>query len=215
MAPTYTRNRLVLGGPTAFGESWSIGLAVRTTAAMSEGALSAWLEGIQADVANSYYNTGDSMWGGMAQPNTRLAYLAAYHYDGASTSAQFQARYDYPASIQGGGSGAGPLWTACCCTLLTGFAGRSGRGRVYVPADSAGYASGQFGTANVDTVGRGMRDLIDHINGSSIAGESATVIVASSTGPKDVTRVRVDSLPDTQRTRADSVTPLHIFDDNV
>lgn len=211
----YTRNRLVLGGPTAFGDTWSVGLAVRTTSAMSQGTLEAWLAGIADDVKASYYTAGSNCWGAAAAVETRLAYMAAYHYDGSTPTAQFTARYEWSSPIQGSGSSAGPGYVAMCCSLLTGSAGRSNRGRIYVPAEAAGYASGQFGASVVDTVGAGVRDLIDHINGSTIGGEAATVIIAGKNGPIDVSRVRVDSIPDTQRPRFDNVNPLHTFSDDV
>ena len=110
-----------------------------------------------------------------------------------------------------------PFFTAMCCSLLTETAGRSGRGRIYLPM-TAGALLATTGQMNVGSL-------------SSYAGNVATWLSALSTDegtwPGDpamrvcvlfkthsdfhfVTSTRIDSLVDTQhgRTRKDLATSV-------
>nr|CRY96010.1 hypothetical protein [uncultured prokaryote] len=201
-AKPYAYNRLVLGGKAAFSGTWSIGLAVISDAAISPAALTTWLDGIAPDVSTSFSDSTDG-WGLMAAGGTTLDALTAYHYPAGSDSATDMGQHTYGTPVAGGGAGNAPTLVACCVSLLTALPGRHGRGRSYVPGDGATFTNHQFSAALVTGVANGMRDLIDHINGSSIAGESATVVVGAAIAtPPPILRVRVDSLPDVQHRRA-------------
>lgn len=211
----YTYNRLVLGGPTARGGQWSIGLAAQTSAAMSNEALEAWLEGVAPDIRLTYSTTGGAKWGGLAALGTKLSYLAAYHYNANSGTASFQARYDGFTPQGGEGTGQAPSYAACCVSLIGNGAGRHNRGRVYCPADAAALSNHQIAAADVSTVVSGVRDLIDRLNGSTIAGEDVTIGIAAAATFVPVSRVRADSLLDTQRPRADREPADATHSDNV
>lgn len=212
----YAIYRLVLHGQMGASPStWSIGLAVVNHGAASAGAMQAWLAGIASDVETSYVNSSAG-WGAMASPDTVFQGMRAYHYAAAASSADLTAEFTFTNAAQGGGSKESPTMQACCVSLLTGAAGRHNRGRVYVPADGEALAVHQFSSGHVPIVGRGIRDLIDHINGSTLAGEDCTVVIASQQAvPPPVTRIRVDSLPDTQRVRANGQVASTVFSDDV
>lgn len=214
-AKSYAYYRLVMTGPMSMAGTWSVGLAVTAPAAATAAGIQAWLDGIAADVASSYSN-GTASWGAMATNGTNLAALRGYHYPAGSKNADLTAVHAYGTPVAGlAGTGAQTM-SACAVSLLTNAAGRHNRGRCYVPADGATFENHQFTQAECNVVGAGFRDLIDHVNGSTIGGEDAQVVIASQLPtPPVVTRVRVDSLPDTQRPRADGQNSLHVFSDDV
>lgn len=214
-AKAYPYYRLIIGGTMDRGNSWSVGLSVVNHAAATAGAIQAWLDGIAPDVSSSWSSSG-SGWGGLASPGTKLQSLRGYHYAAGSSSADLTAEHLY-AGVAGYAAGAAsPTMLSCVVSLLTGAAGRHNRGRSYVPADGAALANHQFVEAAIDAVGAGFRDLIDHVNGSTLGGEDCTVVIgAQLPAPPEVTRVRVDSVPDTQRPRATGAPSLFLYSDDV
>jgi hypothetical protein len=182
---------------------------VLTNAAITSPALQAWLDGIADDVQNSYSTSATRAWGHFAAPGTTLDTLTAYHYAANANAASDTAVHTFGAPVAGGGGVGSPSMVSICVSKLSNSTGRHNRGRAYLPGDGATYEAHQFAAAGVDAVVLGYQDLLDHINGSTIGGEDVTAIIASSVGPVVIARVRADSLPDTQRTRADGETSNH------
>lgn len=199
----YVRFRAV--GVVETGNSWSIGLAVDPNAALTNGDMQAWLDGIAPDVAASYGSETDK-WGLVAATGTTLTHLEAYGYNAGASSASYQARHDYGTPIPGAASRSIPSMTAMCVTLLTALPGRKNHGRVYVPADGALLPGHRFAQSDVQGVTRGIVSLIDHINGSTFRGEPVRVGVATQASFQDITSCRTDDNPDTQRPRAGRAT---------
>jgi len=92
----------------------------------------------------------------------------------------------------------------CClvATLQTANAGRSYRGRMYLPAGIATAGSGLMASATIDSVANGLGDLFGSIQNNAGAAQGHVVVWSPT---KDATTfvkvVRVDNKLDTQRRR--------------
>jgi hypothetical protein len=119
------------------------------------------------------------------------------------------------ASLGAAGTGTGqlPLQTCIVATLLTGAAGRRRRGRMYLPACGAQLSAHQLTTPSVTQVSSSVADLLSL--GAPTPGHEAVVLsqVAGTHAP--VTQVRVDSKPDIQRRRAESLAATSQFTTNL
>jgi hypothetical protein len=97
-----------------------------------------------------------------------------------------------------------PLQVAAVVTLLTGRAGATGKGRLFLP--SPGYAVGadyRWTDSNADALAGNTGLFIKAINTQlQLKDPSARVVVASSKGYlSDVTSVKAGRVPDTMRSR--------------
>lgn len=104
-------------------------------------------------------------------------------------------------AVTGTGSSSGlPLQTCAVLTLRTGFAGRSFRGRMYLPALGTTLATGHLlNTGQVTACCNAFADLFTLLN--TTAG--IVSVVSQTLGVKTpVTEVTVDNRPDIQRRRA-------------
>ena len=96
---------------------------------------------------------------------------------------------------------------AIVATLLTGRAGRSYRGRVYIPGTGATDASGNFTSALATGLATSVANFLSKAATRSLNGGVFIPSVTSATRLENtpITRVRVDNVNDTQRRRRDKV----------
>lgn len=139
--------------------------------------------------------------------------LSAYWYPGGSSTAVLVSKTSFTAVV-GTGSGPHPAYTSCCATLLTDAAGRSRRGRAYLPATAmAVNTSHQFASTDVDALANALAALTSGLNLVSIGGPwgNAPVWVRSEKlgVAHTVQRIRIDNNPDTQRRREDKIVPSY------
>jgi len=98
-----------------------------------------------------------------------------------------------------------PLQVACCMTLNTGMAGRSKRGRMYLPANAVGVSDVSHLTATPVNAARvGLADAMSRIND---IGDFVQCVVVSQTLSSfaPIVSVSSDLKPDIQRRRANAV----------
>jgi hypothetical protein len=97
-----------------------------------------------------------------------------------------------------------PLQTAMVASLLTGRAGATGKGRIYLPAPSTALDSTfRYPEQTATDVATGVKGMVQAMNVAlNTAVIGAAVQVASSKGYlSKVTSVRAGRVPDTQRSR--------------
>jgi hypothetical protein len=117
---------------------------------------------------------------------------------------------------QGNGSGRGPLQQTMVATLLTPFAGRRSRGRMYLPA--AGLAVGsdnQWPQANCTTVANDLAAFLSAVQGIAAIGNVSVISQVGAGLATPVNRIRVDTKPDIQRRRANKIAPTAVSFANV
>lgn len=102
---------------------------------------------------------------------------------------------------------ASPNYTAMCITTLsTGF-GRSSRGRIYLPfTANVNAATGAMGTnqTHIDN----FRNALNNVGGAPPFSVVPTIVSRTTTSTHDITRVRLDNRPDTQRGRIKQMSGL-------
>lgn len=96
-----------------------------------------------------------------------------------------------------------PNQVACVVTLLTGFPGRSKRGRFYYPLLGAALTSGQYSSTVVNALSSGVANFLSAVRSGMTTPTGHAVVGSATTGAMtQITAVKVDSKPDTQRRRA-------------
>ena len=114
--------------------------------------------------------------------------------------------------IAGKGAGTPPAQLTMCVSLLTDAKrGMASRGRFYPPPTSAcasvDYQTGQVGKSSLDPMLTATAQLIRDLNNwPAIDGAGATVVVLGGNGSmRNVQRIAIGSVPDTQRRRRNAL----------
>lgn len=118
-----------------------------------------------------------------------------------------------PLGTTGSSSTSNPLQTCCVATLLTGAAGRRRRGRMYLPATGEPLTASEFSSARVTAIANAVAGFLGFGSPDPTHGPIVLSQVAGTHAP--VTQVRVDSKPDIQRRRAESLSPAASHVSNV
>lgn len=133
----------------------------------------------------------------------------AYYYAVGQTKASLSA-LSLIAPVVGTGSVVLPSFVSCVTTLRTATPGRRGRGRNYLPTNAMQATNGhQFTSANCTTLANAHAALLTALNALNLTGQGIgthqqVVCSSSNVGTNyPITRVTVDSLPDTQHRRED------------
>jgi len=127
--------------------------------------------------------------------------VTVYHYPTGGPSATFVGVATIPAGT-GTGAGHQPHQVCLVMTMLTAFAGRSNRGRMYWPATGLNLDGGlQVNSTVLATILTGVSGFIEAIN--TTLSPAHVVVVSTKLGAyNDVVQVKMDSAPDIQRRRA-------------
>jgi hypothetical protein len=155
----------------------------------------------------------------MLSADQHYSKVSVYYYANAAAPSTYGAEADFGSGgISGTGAAYLPLQSALCATLLTGHLGASYRGRMYFPCTGSDPAAGhQYSSAYVTAVAEmvaGLSDkdglLWDMARGLDSAGDGGAQPVVWSRAKglaTPITSVKVDSRPDTQRRRNESLAP--------
>lgn len=129
--------------------------------------------------------------------------LTVYAYPSGGTQSQYIGQANFASPVVGTASAQMPLQVSMCVTLLTGVAGRTNRGRMFLPANGAPLNLSQFTTTQVDSVCLAVATFIKNWNSAHGAAFGNIGVVSSTRGSsRKMTAVKVDSRPDIQRRRA-------------
>jgi len=193
--------RFVLAGALAGGERWSCSFVTSgaTVGFQSE------LDNLVADVHDAITSsTLDAAFQDLNNTMTNIDTVTGYWYPVWPGPAEFVSELS-GVVVTGTSSSVHPNQIACVATLLTGAAGRSRRGRIYLPATGVPLTNGELPEANCQEIADGVASFFTAINGP---GGGTTVGVASAKlgAIAQVTQIRVDSRLDVQRRRANKQT---------
>jgi hypothetical protein len=143
-----------------------------------------------------------------------LSTMKTYLYRSGVLTRQGQASIT---AVVGTGTAILPFYSSMCCSLLTETAGRSGRGRVFLPFTAGALlaATGQMNVGSLSSYAGNVATWLSGINidDSTFPGTPTVrvqVLSKTTATSHDVTSTRIDSLPDTQhgRTRKDLATAV-------
>lgn len=193
--------KVVHGGAVAGGESWSFGIWYEITGLISLPSPSV-MNTLIGHISTSF----QTFWTTLKarnQPGVDARSVSAYFYRNGQLALQSNAGF---AAVAGTASALQPVFVSRVVTLLTARAGRSYRGRCYLPYTGTNL-SGSTNLWNSDsTTLTAMQTLINQTTSNvlgDLAGTTAgPVIYSNTTGSHEpVTSIRMDNKPDTQRGR--------------
>lgn len=195
--------KIVLSGALPYGEQWSSSFWVAGTHPLDVTELTNVLTDI-----NTQFNVGGGVYAKLAlyNPNTvTLPFLRGYQYQGgsaAAVTAQLASSF-----TPGSATLTLPNQCAMVLTELTNRPGRSYRGRMYLPILSgSAVASGKWGPTVCDAVAGAFATAFGAFN--NIGDGKVSVMSSRTSAITQVSSLYVDDVIDTQRRRAQSITPV-------
>lgn len=202
------------GGLIASGQRWSIGLhfaLVGTPATPTATQMSAWANQLFDDFASS-------AWDATATGTVNLRSIAGAAATFDSVRTYWRPSEAGPATVIGAstrtpfvGSGSPNLPPQCAivATLLTEFAGKSYKGRIYLPNRTEIVdASGNFAATRAKLMATTVANFISLARTRSVGSQLAIPAVLGQYGANQITAVAVDTVVDTQRRRRDKVVAI-------
>jgi len=199
--------KLTHEGTLAQGEefNWSFWLKPATGATPTMTATQTWITALATYVNASVFNS--SVSGSplaLIAEDSAYTLLKAYIYPAGATAATGVVQ----ATVSKSGFGAAELpdQASLVTSLRSDNPGRSGRGRVYLPANGVGLQNHQMFSTDLTNLANVMQAYIQHLNTSSIGTDELDVVVRSLTQGvvRLVSSIVIDSRIDTQRRRANS-----------
>lgn len=214
MATPYDRIRMVIEGTISAGQTWSTGLTVvgeptGVSLTPNQSYLDTWVQNRVVNVRDFFtVGTAGSRVSDMLNAATLVTGLKAYLIPANSDTASLLSEANFGTAIPGTGTSNHPAQTACVVSLRSTVPGRSGRGRMYLPATGAALGGTmQFTNAQLTGVAGRAAQLVADLGTSSYQDAPLKAVVASQAGARQITRVEVDNDPDTQRRRSDKLLP--------
>jgi hypothetical protein len=209
--PTTTLIRYNFGGVLPGNEKWRSSVWYRCPGGVPSSAnLVLALSALNAALISNFVNPASSpirtQWWGTG---TNLSVSGVDVYNGGALVDQIP---ETGLSTQTGTQTTGsPNGTSCVITLLTAGFGRSSRGRVYIPyTSSIGVTLGvlpNVSQANLDN----FKNFLDFIGGAPPFSMVPVVVSRATTTTHDITKVRADSHPDSQRGRERAIAGIVRF----
>lgn len=190
--------KCVIYGNVGGTDIWETGFWVSGALVSSQADLDTLAAAIEGQIFISGWRT---VLLGNLTSNDRLLGMRAYYYNGGPTALYVS---DVPDSRVGSGAGNLPYQTSMVVTTLTGAAGRTARGRMYLPAHGAGFVGSTpyWDGTLVSLMSSSVAAFFTGVN--TLAGGLLSTVVLSQTrsSTRPIVDVRVDNKPDTQRRRA-------------
>lgn len=199
--------KISLTGTISGGGTWSTGFHSRADRG------TAWsLTDIQS-LTNGLVTPATTWWTAVkAQVTSAMSWtgVKVYVYPSGGGPAYGVASASVTPSAGSLASGGGPLLQSMCVSLLSATAGRSARGRMYLPCTALISSSGYFASAVVDANVNATAALMTAINAQDWTAYSAVshkccVVSQKVPAEYDIVTVRADNKPDTQHRREDAL----------
>lgn len=198
--------KLVIKGHMMSSQSWSVGhwLGVSTTGTPTASDLDAWLAGLDSIIG--------TWWTAIKPfnaPTVQYDATALYFVPSGSSAATLTSLRPQTPVVGTGAAYTSPR-NSLVVSILTGHAGKSFRGRAYVPYTGQGASTNmQAANGTVDAYANAHKALADSLRSyavGSVWGNSPIYIRSEKLGiATPTTTIRVDSLIDTQRRREDKI----------
>lgn len=215
MAVPYSRIRAVLGGNISSSQSWSTSINVvdeqggNLTA--NQGFLDTWVNNRVVNVRDWWVagGAGNSVQN-MNPTLVTLSFLRAYLIPANSDQASLLSEANFGTTLAGNGVSVHPAQTAMVVSTRSPVPGRSGRGRMYLPAIAADLGNNlRFSQTRITGVATATAALIGAFGSSSYQDVRLRAVVASTAGARPIVRVEADDDPDVQRRRSDKILAIN------
>lgn len=200
-------------GGTCGGDTWSVGfwaslagLSGVPSPAQANADCAAVLTAFDGDV----WSAATNPWKVRVAVGMTLASATSHFYSGGVLTAAGSATI---APVAGTGTNPQPVYVSRCVTLLTGRAGRSYRGRVYMPANGAPPSGTTFQYVSwineLNNLATFFRNVLSADTTDLPGDPTLTPVVVSRTqaAATQIIALRMDSIPDTQHGRESRFVP--------
>jgi len=194
--------RVILSGTMPKGEIFSTGLSIDTGGGLTQATLQTMTNNFAGALPASTFAT---FFKANNPNNVIITKVRAEYYAAGSSHAAFSAEAAVLVAGTSSATAVLPNQVAMVATLLTGLAGRSFRGRMYLPVlapPSTQAVVGDYTNTTVDSAAAAVDGLLDDAEAAYLGPAVVASPVASALTP--ITNIRVDSRCDTQRRRAAS-----------
>lgn len=205
--------RYSIGGLLVAGQRWSVtgGLGMVEGSAPTNEEMSALADAILAAFKTQVWGTASATDKTGTQVGSRgNVDQCRTYYVNAPAAPAIRVGISTAAAAPGFGTSTAVPQVALVCTLLTGIAGRSYRGRVYLPAAQGTDANGRINASSATNTATNYANFLSAIAlvGGTI-GDTVfpAVLSATQNDTTPITAVRCDNVLDTQRRRRDKVLP--------
>lgn len=205
--------KITIGGQLAGAQRWSVGISLAPQGA-GEPSMSPAQAGAFATQLFTDFNT--TAWSTTTTGATALKDLLGtqgtldkvrFYLYGNQSQAQIIGESTNTA-VAGTGSVKCPPQIALVATLLTGLAGASYRGRIYLPCLTySADGSGNIATGIPALVATSLANFFSVVRTRTAGGANWIPAVSGAAGSNPVSAVRVDNVLDTQRRRRDKIVP--------
>jgi hypothetical protein len=200
---------MVYRGALPNGEVWQTGFWFTGSAPTSNAGAAAVA---QAEFSSEGTTTSSSFWNvfkSHTPSSVTLTAVIVYSYPNGGTQAQFIGQSAGTPLAGTGATTALPNQVSMCMSLLTGQAGRSYRGRMYLPPllGAEVTATGLWVTTTAASIANVWGVKFTNFNAASGFGKVA-VVSQKRTSATQVLQLRIDYRPDVQRRRANRMTNI-------
>jgi hypothetical protein len=193
-------------GRLPHGEVWQTGFWLRGGAPLDNAAATT---AAQLEFDSEGTSTPSSLWNvlkAFLDPSVTLDNVTVYSYPAGGTDAAAIGVSTGAAHVGTTASGIGPNQVAMCVSLLTPAAGRSQRGRMFLPIGLAAISGGTgfFTTTAITNISTALATKFVDFQASSPPW-IASVVSQLHTSSLPISSVSIDSRPDVQRRRANKI----------
>lgn len=202
MANVPGTGRVVLGGHLGTNEEFSTGFWVTAEAIDDQGSV----DNLNANLAQ-VFEAHHSNICSIIPSNCGYDRQSLYWYLDEGPDASHISVHNFTGIVGTAGSTAGWNGLSAVVTLETDRAGRSGRGRMYLPALAKSCSGGLFVTDDLGTVLNDVQAIFQGINGIDDNAPHVVVFSNALSATNAVTSVHVDNKPDRQWRREKSIKP--------
>lgn len=202
--------RFVFGGSVDGSNIWNVGVWW-TKPTPADGAID--YNALAADVLSKFnsdfWASTTSPWKANCSTGTTLQTCKVYGYDAGLLTGEGSATQT---AVAGTSNSCSPGYTAAVATLQTASFGRSHRGRIYLPHTTAVNNLQQLGVVQAHADNLKTFLVRNTFAGLPSAPILESQIVSRTHGTSDnITKVRIDTKPDTQRGRIGKLIPTGTF----
>nr|CRY97354.1 hypothetical protein [uncultured prokaryote] len=202
MAQSDDGARITISGGLGSGEIWASSFWLTDVAADSQSDFN----DVVAAVATAFTANARSVLLSQMSSVSSVANLTGRYYAAGESSYKYETIIG---SVAAGGTGSFNTanQVAMVLSLRTADAGRSKRGRMYLPANSIGTTTtNQFQATYCATVANDFADFFSAVNAITAGGGGIVAVASGMLGTaQTVTSVQVDTRPDVQRRRANKM----------
>lgn len=205
--------RFVIGGQVNSQDTWAITIAATKAAnPASQTEFDDTTLGVLNSFNTLFWSASSDQYKGLCHSMTKLSTIRGYFY--SATSLLFTSSQSIT-PVSGTATTTQSPITACAFGLYTGLPGRSGRGRVYLPHTGPGITDGQLAVTTFHATRLATFLKAGPLGGWGTGSPSPVytpcVVSEKTGGTTTINRVRLDTIPDTQRGRRNRMTAAGVF----